>query len=111
MMSEEETVTAGSGNVFADLGLPNADELLLKAQLVSKIRKVMAARGLKQSAAAKLMSISQPDLSRLLRGDFQEVSEGRLLKMIRRLDIEVEITIRDHGHAVGETIHLESLPA
>ena len=94
MMSEEETVTAGSGNVFADLGLPNADELLLKAQLVSKIRKVMAARGLKQSAAAKLMSISQPDLSRL-----------------RRLDTEVEITVRDHGQAVGEAIHLEPLPA
>ena len=111
MMSEEETVTAGSGNVFADLGLPNADELLLKAQLVSKIRKVMAAADCFSPRAAKLMSISQPDLSRLLRGDFQEVSEGRLLKMIRRLDTEVEITIRDHGQAVGETIHLESLPA
>lgn len=110
-MSEEQTVEISSGNVFADLGLPNADELLLKAQLVSKIRTVMAARGLKQSAAAKLTGISQPDLSRLLRGDFQEVSEGRLLKMLRRLDTEVEITVRDHGKTVGEAIHLEPLSA
>lgn len=110
-MSEEQTVTASSGNVFADLGLPNADELLLKAQLVTKIHSVMAARGLKQAAAAKLMSVSQPDLSRLLRGDFQDVSEGRLLKMLRRLDTEVEITVRDHGQAVGEVIHLDPLPA
>jgi len=101
----------GSENVFADLGLPNADELLLKAQLVVKIRAVMASRGLRQSGAAKLMGVSQPDLSRLLRGQFRDVSAERLLRMIRRLDTEVEITVRDHGRPVGETIHLDGLPA
>lgn len=110
-MDEELTVEVGSGNVFADLGLPDADELLLKAQLVLKIHTVMTARKLKQPAAAKLMGVSQPDLSRLLRGHFRDVSEGRLLRMLRRLDTEVEITIRDHGQAVGETIHLEPLSA
>jgi predicted XRE-type DNA-binding protein len=107
----DERVTQGSGNVVADLGMPNADELLLKAQLVAKVRTIMASRGLRQPAAAKLMGVSQPDLSRLLRGHFRDVSEGRLLKMIRRLDTEVEIVIRDHGQLVGDTIHLESLPA
>jgi predicted XRE-type DNA-binding protein len=107
----DERITQGSGNVFADLGLPHADELLLKAQLVAKVRTIMASRGLKQPAAAKLMGVSQPDLSRLLRGHFRDVSEGRLLKMIRRLDTEVEIVIRDHGQLVGDAIHLDSLPA
>lgn len=110
-MSDPVTMQAGSGNVFADLGLANADELLLKAQLVSKIRAVMGSRGLRQPAAAKLMGVSQPDLSRLLRGHFRDVSADRLLRMIRRLDTEVEITVRDHGQAVGEAIHLEPLPA
>jgi predicted XRE-type DNA-binding protein len=108
MSSDEQIVQAGSGNVFADLGLANADDHRLKAELVGKIADIMAARGLKQPAAARLMGVSQPDLSRLLRGQFRQVSADRLMKMIVRLDdTEIEITVRHHGQAVGETIHLE----
>lgn len=57
-----------SGNVFADLGLPNAEEHQLKAQLVGSIHDVLRSRKLTQSAAAELLGLSQPDVSRLLRG-------------------------------------------
>lgn len=64
----------GAGNVFADLGIPNVEEHLLKAGLVMKLSQVIRARGLNQTAAAKLTGISQPDLSRLLRGRFREMT-------------------------------------
>ena len=61
-------VLRSSGNVFADLGLPNADEHLVKAQLVLKIDTIMKRRGLKQSEAATLFGVKQPDVSKMLRG-------------------------------------------
>ncbi len=63
-------VLVGSSNVFADIGLPDADEHLLKAQLVYKIDVVMKQRGLKQVEAAKMLGVWQPDGSKMLRGDF-----------------------------------------
>ena len=61
----------GSGNVFADIRLANADEQLIKAKLVLKIDRLMRARGLKQIEAAALFGVKQPDISKLLRGDFR----------------------------------------
>lgn len=101
-------VERSSGNVFADLGIPEADEHKLKAGLVAKLSSIMADQGLSQVAAAKLTGISQPDLSRVLRGRFRDFSTDRLLKAITRLDSEVEITVRHHGRAVGAPIHLEA---
>jgi predicted XRE-type DNA-binding protein len=104
-------VERGSGNVFADLGLPDADEHKLKAGLVAKLASIMEQQGLNQVAAAKRTGISQPDLSRVLRGRFRDFSTDRLLKAIRHLDSEVEISVRHHGREVGEPIHLHAVGA
>ena len=104
----EEKITAGSGNVFADLGLPDAEEHLLKAGLVMKLDQVIRARGLNQTAAAKLTGVSQPDLSRLLRGRFRDMSADRLIRALTRLDTEVQISVTRQGKPVGEPIHLHA---
>lgn len=86
----------GSGNVFADIGLPNAEEHLVKAQLVYKIDGLMKARGLKQVTAAKLFGVKQPDISKMLRGDFRQFSVERLLRFLVALGQDVEIVVRRH---------------
>lgn len=63
--------TKGSGNIFADLGIPNAEQHQLKAALVVQLKRLIAERGLSQAAAAKLAEIKQPDLSKLLRGQLK----------------------------------------
>ena len=104
-------VERSSGNVFADLNMPEADVHKLKAGLVAKLASIIDEQGLTQVAASKLTGISQPDLSRALRGRFRDFSTDRLLKAIRHLDSEVEITVRHHGRTVGAPIHLEAVAA
>jgi predicted XRE-type DNA-binding protein len=82
--------------VFKDLGLPNAEEHLVKAQLVFKIDTIMKARGLKQVEAAKLFGVRQPDVSKLLRGEFRQFSVERLLRFLVALDQDVEIVVKPH---------------
>lgn len=94
MKTQNMKIERGSGNVFADLGLPDADTHLLKAELVTRIDRIIRQRGLKQVEAAKLMGLSQPDVSRLMRGDFQEYSLERLLRLLTRLGRDVDIKIR-----------------
>lgn len=84
----------GSGNVFKDLGIRNAEEHLVKAQLVFKIDRIMKDRELKQSQAAKLLGIKQPDVSKMLRGEFRQFSVERLLRFLVSLDQDVEIVVR-----------------
>lgn len=86
----------GSGNVFKDLELPNADEHLIKAQLVFKIDTIMTKRRLKQIEAAKLFGIRQPDVSKLLRGEFRQFSVERLLRFLVALHQDVEIVVKPH---------------
>jgi predicted XRE-type DNA-binding protein len=88
------TYEVGSGNVFADIGVPNAEEHLIKAQLVSKIEALMKERGLKQVEAAKLFGVKQPDVSKMLRGDFRQFSVERLLRFLVSLGQDVEITVK-----------------
>jgi predicted XRE-type DNA-binding protein len=85
-----------SGNVFKDIGVPNAEEHLIKAQLVFKIDTIMKDRGLKQVEAADLFGIRQPDISKMLRGDFRQFSVERLLRFLVALDQDVEIVIKPH---------------
>jgi len=86
----------GSGNVFADVALPNAEEHLIKAQLVFKIDGLLKTRGLKQIEAAKLFGVKQPDISKMLRGDFRQFSVERLMRFLVALGQDVEIVVRPH---------------
>jgi predicted XRE-type DNA-binding protein len=92
----ERKFKAGSGNVFQDIGLPNAEEHLIKAQLVFKIDSILKARRLKQVEAAELFEISQPDVSKLLRGEFRQFSVERLLRFLVALNHDVEIVVTPH---------------
>ena len=87
---------AWSGNVFKDIGVPNADEHLVKAQLVFKIDAIMKVRRLKQVEAADLFGIKQPDVSKMLRGEFRQFSVERLLRFLVALDQDVEIVVKPH---------------
>ena len=87
---------AGSLNVFKDLGLPNAEEHFVKAQLVFKIDTLIKERGLKQIGAATLLGIKQPDVSKMLRGEFRQFSVERLLHFLVALDQDVEIVVKAH---------------
>src|SRR6266849_789075 len=86
----------GGRNVFKDLGVPNADEHFVKAQLVFKIDTLMKERGLKQVEAADLFGIRQPDVSKMLRGEFRQFSVERLLRFLVALDQDVEILVKPH---------------
>jgi len=87
-------VTASSGNVFADMGLPDPDEELTKAQLASQIRQVVKRRRLTQAAAASLMGIDQPKVSALLNGRLGNFSSERLMRLLTALGQDIEITVR-----------------
>lgn len=95
METEKTRIERGSGNVFADLGHPEAEVHLLKAELVTRIDRIIRRRKLKQVEAAKLLGLSQPDVSRLLRGDFRDYSVERLLRLLTALGRDVEIIIRE----------------
>lgn len=97
MHPEKDKIERGSGNVFADLGRPDAEAHLLKAQLVTRIEKIIRQRKLKQVDAAALLGLSQPDVSRLLRGNFREYSVERLLRLLTALGRDVEIVIHEPG--------------
>jgi len=85
-----------SGNVFADIGLPDAADHLIKAKLVLKIDALMQERGLKQSEAAALLGVKQPDISKMLHGDFRQFSVERLMRFLVALGQDVEILVKPH---------------
>jgi predicted XRE-type DNA-binding protein len=95
-MSSKQSYETGSGNVFKDIGVPNAEEHLVKAQLVFKIDTILKKRGLKQVEAAELFGVRQPDVSKMLRGEFRQFSVERLLRFLVALDQDVEIVVRPH---------------
>ena len=95
-MSRKRSYELGSGNVFKDIGVPNAEEHLVKAQLVVKIDTILKKRGLKQVEAAELFGVRQPDVSKMLRGEFRQFSVERLLRFLVALDQDVEIVVKPH---------------
>jgi predicted XRE-type DNA-binding protein len=93
-VSKEAKVTPSSGNVFADLGLKNADELLAKAELAVRITMALKARKLTQLAAAEILGIDQPKVSKLVRGELYGFSSDQLFRFLNDLGQDVEITVR-----------------
>jgi predicted XRE-type DNA-binding protein len=95
-MAKQVQVEAGSDNIFADLGLPDAETHLLKAQIVSEIYRLTRQRKLTQAQAGKRLGISQPEVSRMFRGNFREYSVDRLMEFLTRFDRDVEIVVKPH---------------
>jgi predicted XRE-type DNA-binding protein len=93
-MSDEVEFEKGSGNVFADLGLPDAEEMLLKAHLVHQISVILEERELTQAQAADVLGIDQPKVSHLLRGNLRGFSVERLTRFLNALGQDVEIVVR-----------------
>ncbi|MEX0922728.1 MAG: helix-turn-helix transcriptional regulator [Rhodovibrionaceae bacterium] len=91
--SGDVKIEQGEGNVFGDLGRPDAEAQLLKAERVTRIDQILRRRKLTQTQAAKLLGLSQPDVSRLLRGNFREYSLERLLRLLTALGRDVDIVI------------------
>lgn len=98
---DDNTIITGSGNVFADLVLPDADELLLKARVAAVIGDSIAALGLSQTAAAGRLGIAQPDVSNILRGRLRGYSLERLLDYVCTLGNDIDITVRRRSEQRG----------
>ena len=99
--TEIDDVIEGSGNVFADLGLPNAGQEQTKARLTLEIARIIKDRGLTQVEAAKVLGIQQPHVSALIRNRAGSFSVGRLIDFLTALGRNVEITVtparEEHG--------------
>lgn len=98
---EGAEVHRSSGNVFADLGLPDAEKLKIKTGLVVEIRKAMRVLELNQQEAAKRMGIPQPKVSGMMRGDFTNLSERKLMDCLNRLGYDIEIKVKRAADPVG----------
>ena len=95
MSKDKIDYEVGSGNVFADLGLPNPEERLLKARLASAIYDIIEERGWTQKHTAKVLGVSQPDVSKMTNGILKDFSVERLLNFLGKLDQRVTITLQD----------------
>jgi predicted XRE-type DNA-binding protein len=91
-----------SGNVFADLGLEDADELLTRVKLGATVRRILESRDLKQQEIAQLLKIKQPEVSNIFKGKYHLFSEAQLFSFLNRLERKVTIQISNH-HA-GEAL-------
>jgi predicted XRE-type DNA-binding protein len=92
----------GSGNVFADLGLPNPEQELLKARLTLQIYKIVKGRGLRQAMVGEILGIKQPHVSALMRNRAGNFSIGRLMEFLTALGQDVEISVKPTRRAHGE---------
>lgn len=100
-MKDPIEVEISSGNIYADIGLPDAEEMLVKAQLAQKIGELMQNRRLTQVAAAKLFGMTQPKVSALLRGQFRGISEAKMIECLNKLGRDVQIVIAESRQVTG----------
>lgn len=96
-------MTPGSGNVFADLGLPEAADRLLKAQLALKIQQLIEQKGMTQAEIAPLLGLDQPKVSNLMRGRLAGFSVERLSGLLNRLGHNIEVRISEEEHEPEDT--------
>lgn len=94
MTRNRAVVRDSDANIFAELGVADADAHFLKAQLVAELYRLTGERKLTQSQAGELMGISQPEVSRLFKGNFREYSVERLMGFLTAFDLDVEIVAR-----------------
>jgi len=104
IVAEKIEYTESSGNVFADLGLPDADTLLIKAELVRQISRIIAQRGLTQAQAAELLGIDQPKVSALLSGRLRGFSLERITRFLNALGRDVDIVVRPKAAGRGDGV-------
>ena len=88
-------------NVYADLGFKDAGEMLVKAQLVVKIAEILRDRGWSQLEAATVLGLTQPKLSKMLRGQFRGISEAKMLDCLTRLGRDIQIVIGSERHSAS----------
>lgn len=111
-MSDEQEIPvhASSGNIFADLGRPDAEEALARVRLAQQIAEIIEKKSISQSQAAALMGLDQPKVSALVRGRLSGFSTDRLFRCLMMLGQDVEIVVKDkpHDHA---TAHISVVTA
>lgn len=100
-MTENVVVESSSGNVFADLGLPHAEKLKIKSGLVIEITRAINRLGLTQAEAGRRMGISQPKVSRMMRGEFANLSERKLMDCLNRLGYDIQIRVQPVAESTG----------
>ena len=91
-----------SGNVYLDIGVPDPIQMHIKARLADKIGEIIKARRLTQMQAAEIVGISQPKLSRILRGEFRGISEVKMFECLNRLGRDVEIIVGEATRQTGQ---------
>jgi predicted XRE-type DNA-binding protein len=94
MTVHDITIEQGSDNPYADLGYPDADEMLVKATLAQEIGQIIKNRRLTQTSGAELLGMTQPKLSEMLRGHFRGISQAKLIECLNRLGRDVDIVAR-----------------
>ena len=102
-----ERIKKSSGNVFADLGVRNPEEALVKAQLAQAISLTIDARGLTQTQAAELLGVDQPNVSRLVRGQLAGFSIDRLFRFLNLLGSDIEIVVKGNGDEDHHAGHIK----
>ncbi|CAD5940639.1 helix-turn-helix domain-containing protein [Planktothrix agardhii] len=102
-MNNDIKIQASSGNIFQDIGFPNAEEMLMKAELVRQISEIIDQRELTQVEAAKLLGIDQPKVSALIRGKLSGFSIERLLRFLNLLGYDIEIVVKKKQKLPNQT--------
>jgi predicted XRE-type DNA-binding protein len=105
-MKEEISCYEGSGNIFADIGLKDADEVFARAQIGVEVLKILKDRKLKQREIGELLGIKQAEVSHLVNGRFSRFSEGKLLAFLKKLDRKVMLVINQEDNTHGISLSL-----
>ena len=94
MKKNDTELEHGSGNVYRDLGFPDPDDMLLKAQLVSAIDEILRSGGMTRAEASRVLGIRQPKLASIFQGHFHDVSAHKLMECLNKLGRDVEIVVK-----------------